>query len=111
MWLKRVNQPALRRLLAPLAWLAAVQFFFFSLLATSPTLHEAAHDHAHDADHHCLATDLSDGSVEGSLILPLSVPEIPPLAMLAHAIPSPVPHLLPLHLAGSLLEHGPPGLA
>jgi len=111
MWLKRANQSGFRRLFAPLVWLAVVQILFFSLLASAPGLHEAAHGHAQDGDHIALATDLSDGAVEGVLVLPVAAPEIAPLAALAAAIRSAVPHSLPLHLAGSLLEHGPPGLA
>ncbi len=99
------------RLIAPLVWLAVIQVFVISLLASSPDLHELCHSDSHDSDHHCLATDFQSGSVDYAVIVPVVAPEFLPMPVWTVTISSEVRHTLPHHLCGSLLAHGPPVIA
>ena len=99
------------RFFAPLVWLALVQVFILTMLASSPGLHECFHPDAHDSDHHCLATDLQAGMIDQPPVVPVVAPCFAPVLLEAAEVPSDVRHALPQHLCGSLLEHGPPALA
>ena len=99
------------RVFAPVVWLALLQIFVVSLLAVSPDLHEYFHPDSHDSDHHCLSTDFQAGFIEQPVIVPVVAPDFAPVALPAASVSAEVRHFLPLHLCGSLLEHGPPSLA
>ena len=101
----------LMRVLAPLVWLAAVQIFVGSLMAVSPDLHEHFHADSHESSHHCLSTDLQAGTIEQPVIIPVVAPDFSPIAIGYVAAPTKVHRMLPVHLCGSLLEHGPPAFA
>jgi hypothetical protein len=96
------------RVFAPLVWLAVVQIFVVTLLASSPELHECFHPDSHDSDHHCLATDFQAGFIDQPVIVPVDAPSFAPVSFEIVAFPASARHSLPLHLCGSLLEHGPP---
>jgi len=104
-------KPLWMRVVAPLVWLAAVQIFVASLMAVSPDLHDCFHTDTHESSHHCLSTDLQAGTIEQPMIIPTVVPEFFPVAIGYVVTPSEVRRMLPVHLCGSLLEHGPPVFA
>ncbi len=100
----------------PLVWLALVQILVNILLASSPELHEYFHPDAHEeSDHHhhhcCLATDFQSGLIEQPVVVPAAAPSFSPVTIEIITLAENVRHSLPLHLCGSLLEHGPPVLA
>ena len=99
------------RLFAPLVWLALVQVFVVSMLAAAPGLHECFHPDSQDADHHCLVIDFKSGLIEQPMVVPINAPSFAPVSCEIVAVAASVRHSLALHLCGSLLEHGPPGLA
>jgi len=99
------------RVFAPLVWLALVQVFVVSMLASSPDLHECFHPDSHDSDHHCLATDFQAGFIEQSVVVPIDAPSFAPVFSEIVTVAAIARHPLPLHLCGSLLEHGPPAFA
>lgn len=99
------------RLIAPLVWLAVIQVFVISLLASSPDLHERCHSDSHESDHHCLATDLQSGTVDQTVIVPVVAPDFQPVLIATVTVSVIVRHTLPHHLCGSLLAHGPPVIA
>jgi hypothetical protein len=98
------------RLFAPLVWLAVVQVFVISLLASSTELHERFHSDAHDVDHHCLSTDFQSGTIDQAVVIPVVAPDFLPVVIGSVTVSAEVRHSLPLHLCGSLLEHGPPAI-
>jgi len=104
-------KPRWMRFIAPLVWLAVLQVFVASLMACSPDLHDCFHSDAHESSHHCLSTDLQAGTIEQPVVIPVVAPEFSPVAIGYVATPTEVRHLLPIHLCGSLLEHGPPVFA
>lgn len=91
-----------------MVWLAVAQIFVSSLLASSPELHEHFHPDSHESGHHCLATDLQSGTLELSAIIPIVAPVPTPVAIRIETVSAEVRRSLPIHLCGSLLEHGPP---
>ena len=95
----------------PLVWLAVVQVLVVSMLASSPELHEHFHVSSHDSDHHCLATDFKSGLIEQPLVVPIVAPSFAPVYFEIARVAAHVRRSLPVHLCGSLLEHGPPALA
>jgi len=99
------------RVFAPLVWLAIIQVFVLSLLASSLELHERFHSGSNNSDHHCLCTDLKSGTLDQPLAVPTQAPAFVALAIWAEPVPALVRRSLPLHLCGSLLEHGPPVIA
>jgi len=99
------------RVFAPLVWLALGQVFIVSMFASSPHLHECFHADAHDSGHHCLATDFQAGLIDQPVVVPIEAPSFAPVFQVILADSAKVRHLLPVHLCGSLLEHGPPALA
>lgn len=99
------------RVFAPVVWLALVQVFIISMLASSPGWHECVHADAHDSDHHCLATDFKSGLIEQALVIPVRAPSFVPVSCEIVVPAAAVRSSLPVHLCGSLLEHGPPALA
>ena len=99
------------RFFAPVVWLAIVQVLLFSVLASSPELHERFHTDAHDSEHHCLSTDFQAGTIDLPAVAPVVAPDFLPVATEVAAVSAEVRHSLPLHLCGSLLEHGPPAFA
>lgn len=99
------------RCFAPIVWLGILQVLVFSLISSSPELHELVHSDAHESGHHCLATDFQSGIVEQTMTAPVAVPDFLP-TQVVNVVASPeVRVLLPVHLCGSLLEHGPPVFA
>lgn len=52
------------RLFAPLVWLALIQVFVVSMLASAPGLHVCFHPDSQDADHHC-TTNLENSCQPG----------------------------------------------
>ena len=99
------------RIFAPLVWLAVIQIFVTSLLASSPELHEHFHSDAHDSGHQCLSTDFQSGTIDLTVVAPVTAPEFLPVAVASVMVSAEVRNSLPHHLCGSLLEHGPPALA
>lgn len=99
------------RVFAPVVWLALVQVFIITMLASSPRLHECVHSDAHDSDHHCLATDFKSGLLEQTVVIPVHAPSFTPVFCEIVVLAAGVRNALPVHLCGSLLEHGPPALA
>ena len=99
------------RFFAPLVWLALIQVFVVTMFASSPRLHECFHPDSHDTSHHCLATDFQSGLLDQPIVVPIVAPLYAPLASEIVPVPAQGRHELPLHLCGSLLEHGPPTLA
>jgi len=99
------------RCFAPVVWLAILQVIVFSLLSSSPEMHERIHSDAHDSGHHCLSTDFQSGTVGETAMTPIVATDFVPVVIGAVIISVAVRHFLPVHLRGSLLEHGPPALA
>lgn len=99
------------RVFAPLVWLAVIQVFVISLLASLPELHEHFHSDAHDSGHQCLSTDFQSGTIDLAVVAPVIAPEFLPVAMGSVTVTAESRHSLPHHLCGSLLEHGPPAFA
>ena len=100
-----------RRMCVPLVWLAIVQVLVVTMLASSPELHGYFHLSSHDCDHQCLVTDFKAGLIEQPLVVPISAPCFAPLGFEIVALAADARHSLPVHLCGSLLEHGPPPIA
>ena len=98
------------RVFAPLVWIAVLQVFILTLLASSPVLHEYFHSDAHDTGHHCLTTDFQSGILDPTVVPPIEAPDFLPAAIDRIAISAEARQSLPHHLCGSLLEHGPPGI-
>ena len=99
------------RVFVPLVWLAVLQILVVSTLGSAADLHRVFHPDAHDADHHCLATDFKSGLIEQALVVPVVAPSFAPVWCEITAMAANARHSLPVHLCGSLLEHGPPALA
>jgi len=99
------------RAFAPVVWLALVQVFVISMVASSPRMHECFHSDAHDSDHHCLATDFKSGVIDQPIVVPIIAPSFAPVSCEIVAVAMAARNSLPLHLCGSLLEHGPPAFA
>ena len=99
------------RAIAPLVWLAVLQVFVASLMACSPDLHDCFHADSHETSHHCLSTDLQAGTIEQPVIIPVVAPVFTPVAIGSVEVPTEGHSALPVHLCGSLLEHGPPVFA
>ncbi|MEO8615037.1 MAG: hypothetical protein ABI600_07850 [Luteolibacter sp.] len=99
------------RLFAPVVWLAIIQVFVISVMAASPELHECCHSGSHDSGHQCLATDFQAGSIDLTVITPIVAPDFLPVAAGVVIVSAEVRHVLPHHLCGSLLVHGPPAIA
>ena len=99
------------RVFAPVVWLALVQILVVSLLGSSPEMHECFHPDAHDSHHQCLATDFQSGVIDQVVVAPVVVPVLAPAVVEIVAVAAEVWNSLPVHLHGSLLEHGPPALA
>ena len=99
------------RAFAPVVWLALMQVFVISMVASSPRMHECFHSDAHDSDHHCLATDFKSGLIEQPAVTPILSPSFVLISCEIVWVATDARHSLPLHLCGSLLEHGPPVIA
>jgi len=99
------------RVFAPLVWLAVFQVLVVSMLGSSPEMHQCFHPDSHDSDHHCLATDFKSGLLDQPLVVPIIAPTFAPVCVEILAVSAGARHSLPLHLCGSLLEHGPPAFA
>ena len=99
------------RLFASLVWIAIIQVFAISLMSASPELHECCHSGSHESGHQCLATDFQAGTVDQLVVIPLVFTGIQPFTIWNVVIPVAAAQALPLHLCGSLLEHGPPVFA
>ena len=99
------------RRFAPLVWLALVQIFAMSLMAASPELHECLHEDSHDSHHHCLSTDLGAGTIHQTTIVPILTPVCATVHTDNVRVTTASRCWLPVHLCGSLLEHGPPAFA
>ena len=99
------------RFFAPLVWLAVLQVIVLSVMASAPELHERFHSDAHDSGHHCLSTDLQSGTIDLTVIVPIVAPELMERVIAISVVSTETRQSLPLHLRGSLLEHGPPALA
>lgn len=85
------------------ALVALAGFLFVTLLAASPTLHEAFHGHdASSPTHQCAVTLLAQGQVDAAPV-PIPTPE-----WAAIAGPSEVTHLLLARPHGLPPERGPP---
>ena len=109
--LSRVRQTRWMCAFAPIVWLAIVQVFVVSLLASSPELHVHFHTDAHDSEHHCLSTDFQSGTIDQTVVAPVVAPDFLPVAIDTVSVSAEARHPLPHHLCGSLLEHGPPAFA
>lgn len=105
------RQALWRRFIAPMVWIAIVQVFVSSLMASSHELHEFFHSDAHDSGHHCLSTDFQSGAIDQPLLVQVVLPEIEFVEDGSVTFSAEIRHFLPLHLCGSLLVHGPPALA
>ena len=109
--MQQLRQKHWMRLFAPLVWVAVIQVFVITMLASSSELHENCHSDAHESGHHCLATDFQEGIVDQAVIVPVVAPDYVPLAIATVTDFAESRHTLPHHLCGSLLVHGPPALA
>ena len=98
------------RFCVPLVWLAIVQVLLLSMLASSPEMHGHFHLSSHDSDHHCLATDFKSGLIEQPLVAPMNAPRFMPVFIDIVPSAADARRSMPVHLCGSLLEHGPPPL-
>ena len=105
------SHPRWTRVFAPLVWLAILQVLVFALIASSPELHEFVHTDAHESGHYCLSTDFQSGSLDQALVAPIVAPDFQSVPVACAATPTEVRLSLPVHLCGSLLEHGPPAFA
>ena len=99
------------RLAAPLVWLAILQLALSSLLAASEDLHEFLHPDSHDSGHHCLVTDIQNGHIGNEPLPPPATPAACEILLPTALRPASAASPLPIHLLGSLLEHGPPSRA
>ncbi len=99
------------RLFAPLVWVAIIQILVISMMSVSPELHECCHSDSHESSHHCLVTDFQAGSIDLTVIAPIVAPDFLLVAVGVEFISAEVRHVLPHHLCGSLLVHGPPDIA
>jgi len=106
--MNRQFQHRWRRICVPLVWLAIIQVMVVTMLASSPELHRHFHLSSHDSDHQCLATDFKAGLIEQPPVLPINAPSFSPVGFGIVALAAEAWHLMPVHLCGSLLEHGPP---
>ncbi len=78
-------------------------------MAASADAHACLHHDATDPHHHCLANDLELGVLRVDPIAPLSLIQPPqPTIAFPPIFHDFSPCVLPLHLHGSLLAHGPP---
>jgi len=99
------------RVFAPLVWFALAQILVVTLLGSSPAMHQCFHLDAHDADHHCLVTDFQSGWIDHAVVVPVVTPSCSTVGGEIGGGGAGAGHSLPLHLCGSLLEHGPPSRA
>lgn len=107
----RMSQSRWTRFFAPLVWLAVLQVIVLSVMASAPELHERFHSDAHDSGHHCFSTDLQAGTIDLTVVVPIVAPELMERVIAINVVSTETRQSLPLHLCGSLLEHGPPALA
>lgn len=107
----RTSQIRWTRFFAPVVWLAIVQVMVLAVMAAAPEVHERLHSDAHDSGHHCLSTDLQAGTLDLTVVIPIVAPARMERVIATSATGTESRRSLPLHLCGSLLEHGPPSLA
>jgi len=94
-----------------LVWIAFVQVFVLSLMASSGEIHERLHQDSHDTNHYCLCTDFHSGTIDVVPPAPILVPECAEVEIACDRFAMEDRSWLPAHLFGSLLEHGPPAFA
>jgi hypothetical protein len=86
-------------------------FLAVLVLAASPHTHDLVHHDAHQAAHHCAATDmLSGGTGDGLPVQPFTVAAILPQQFFSVAEFDPR-WIASLFLTGCVLEHAPPAQA
>lgn len=99
------------RLFAPLVWIAIIQVLVISMMSVSPELHECCHSGSHESSHQCLATDFQGGAIDLTVIAPIVAPDFLLVATGVVLISAEGRLVMPHHLCGSLLVHGPPAIA
>ena len=81
------------------------------MLASSAELHHCFHADSKDSSHHCIATDFQSGIIEQPACSPVYAQELVLEDIEYVRVSVEARRSLPVHLCGSLLEHGPPVIA